>query len=190
MVYLIHAPLAELAEIDRRVTTGGRDAEDSMTYMNLQSLELALKAGLDRHDLYQQGKLAKRPRPAPFYPEQISLLKKNEIDRGRCVECHLIGDYLAQEAELAGKLDRARVLYPSPDLKNIGIHLDVPRGLVIEKVEGAAEKAGMQAGDSVAAIDGADVLTFGDLQYRLGKTERIAGYDIRSTGWHCSRFSR
>jgi hypothetical protein len=153
---------------------GGRDAEDAMTYMNLQSLELALKAGLDRHELYRQGKLAKRPRPAPFYPEQIALLKKNEIDRGRCVECHLIGDYLAQEAELAGRLDRRRVLYPSPDLKKIGIHLDIPKGLVIEKAEGSAERAGMQAGDSIAAIDGVEVLTFGDLQYRFGKTDRNA----------------
>jgi serine protease Do len=156
---------------------GGRDAEDAMTYMNLQSIELALKAGLDRHELYKQdkqGKLAKQPRPAPFYPEQIALLKKHEIDRGRCVECHLIGDYLAQEADLAGKLDRPRMLYPSPDLKKIGIHLDVPKGLVIEKVEGAAEKAGMRAGDTVTAIDGADVLTFGDLQYRFGKTKRNA----------------
>jgi serine protease Do len=153
---------------------GGRDAEDAMTYMNLQSLELALRAGLDRDELYKQGKLAKRPRPAPFYPEQIALLKQNEIARGRCVECHLIGDYLAQEAELAGKLNRPRMLYPSPDLKKIGIHLDVPEGLVIEKVEGAAEKAGMQAGDSIAAIDGVDVLTFGDLQYRFGKADRTA----------------
>jgi serine protease Do len=153
---------------------GGRDAEDAMTYMNLQSLELALRAGLERHELYRQGRLAKQARPAPFYPEQIALLKKNEIDRGRCVECHLIGDYLAQEAELAGKLNRPRMLYPAPDLKQIGIQLDVPKGLLIEKVEGAAEKAGTQAGDSIVAIDGVEVLTFGDLQYRFGKTERAA----------------
>jgi len=153
---------------------GGRDAEDAMTYLNLQSLELALKAGLDRHELYRQGKLAKQPRLAPFYPEQIALLKKNEIDRGRCVECHLIGDYLAQEAELAGRLDRPKMLYPSPDLKKLGIHLDVPSGLVIDKVEGAAEKAGLHAGDSIIAIDGVEVLTFGDLQYRFGKADRNA----------------
>jgi hypothetical protein len=93
-----------------------------MTYLNLQSLELALRAGLGRHELYKQGKLAKQPRPAPLYPEQIALLKRNEIDRGRCVECHMIGDYQAQEAELAGKLDRPSMLHPSPDLKTIGIH--------------------------------------------------------------------
>ena len=153
---------------------GGRDAEDSMTYLNLESLELALRAGLDRHELYKQGKLAKEPRSAPFYPEQIALLKKNEINRGRCVECHLIADYQAQEAEQASKLDRPRMLYPSPDLKTIGIHLDVPKGLVIKKAEGAAAKAGMQSGDTITEIGGANVLTFGDLQYRYGKTARNA----------------
>jgi hypothetical protein len=153
---------------------GGRDAEDAMTYLNLESLELALRAGLDRHELYKQGKLAKQPRPAPFYPEQITLLKRNEIDRRRCVECHMIADYQAQEAELADKLDRPRMLYPSPDLKTIGIHLDVPKGLVIKKAEGEAAKAGMRAGDTITEIGGANVLTFGDLQYRYGKTDRNA----------------
>jgi serine protease Do len=153
---------------------GGRDAEDAMTYLNLESLELALRAGLDRHELYKQGKLAKQPRPAPLYPEQITLLKRNEIDRLRCVECHMIADYQAQEAEQAGKLDRPRMLYPSPDLKTIGIHLDVPKGLVIKKAEGEAAKAGMRAGDTITEIGGANVLTFGDLQYRYGKTDRNA----------------
>ncbi len=153
---------------------GGRDAEDAMTYLNMQSLELALQAGLDLHELYKQGKLAKQPRPAPFYPERIALLKRNEIDRRRCVECHMIADYQAQEAELAGKLDRSKMLYPSPDLKTIGIHLDVPKGLVIKKAEGAAAKAGMQTGDTITEIGGANVLTFGDLQYRYGKTDRNA----------------
>lgn len=153
---------------------GGRDAEDAMAYLNLQSLELALRAGLDRHELYKQGKLAKQPRPAPFYPEQVALLKRNEIDRGRCVECHMIADYQTQEAERAGKIDRPSMLYPSPDLKTIGIHLDAPKGLVIEKAEGAAAKAGMQTGDTITEIGGVNVLTFGDLQYRYGKTDRNA----------------
>jgi PDZ domain len=153
---------------------GGRDAEDAMTYLNLQSLELALQAGLDRHELYKQGKLAKQPRPAPLYPEQITLLKRYEIDRRRCVECHMIADYQAQQAEQAGKLDRPRMLHPSPDLKTIGIHLDVPKGLVIKKAEGAAAKAGMQTGDTITEIGGVNVLTFGDLQYGYGKTDRNA----------------
>ena len=59
-------------------------------------------------------------------------------------------------------------------MKTIGIHLDVPKGLVIEKAEGAAAKAGMQTGDKITEFGGANVLTFGDLQYRYGKTDRNA----------------
>src|SRR5262245_65177873 len=86
----------------------------------------------------------------------------------------MIADYQAQEAERAGKLDRPKMLYPSPDLKTIGIRLDVPKGLVIKMSEGAAAKAGMQTGDTITEIGGANVLTFGDLQYRYGKTDRNA----------------
>ncbi|HJZ80763.1 MAG TPA: PDZ domain-containing protein, partial [Pyrinomonadaceae bacterium] len=42
------------------------------------------------------------------------------------------------------------------------------------KAEGAAAKAGMQTGDTITEIGGANVLTFGDLQYRYGKTDRNA----------------
>jgi len=45
---------------------------------------------------------------------------------------------------------------------------------VIKKAEGAAAKAGMQTGDTITEIGGANVLTFGDLQYRYGKTDRNA----------------
>src|SRR5262245_56738870 len=153
---------------------GGSDAADAITYLNLESFELALRAGLDRHELYKQDISAKPASPARFSPAQCSLLNCNEIERGRCVECDMIADYHAQEAELAGKLDRPRMLHPSPDLKTIGIHLDVPKGLVIKKAEGAAAKAGMRAGDTITEIGGANVLTFGDLQYRYGKTDRNA----------------
>jgi hypothetical protein len=38
----------------------------------------------------------------------------------------LIGDYLAQDLEKAGALNKIKTLWPSPDLKTLGIHLDVP----------------------------------------------------------------
>lgn len=153
---------------------GGRDAEDAGTYHNLDSLTLALQAGLQQHELYKAGKLPKQPRPVPLYPQDIVSLKREVIDRNRCVECHLIGDYKAQDDELAGTLDKRRTMYPSPDVKTLGLHLDVPKGLVVGKVEGAAAQAGMQAGDLITAFNQTRVFTFGDLQYRYGKLERDA----------------
>jgi len=153
---------------------GGRDAEDSNTYLDLSSIELALEAGLRQHELHKTGNLLQQVRPAAFFPEQIVSLKKQVIDRDRCVECHLIGDYLAQDQEKAGTLDKRRVLYPSPDLKRLGIFLDIPKGLVVGKAEGAAAGAGLQPGDQIRSFENKPVLTFGDLQYHWGKLDRDA----------------
>lgn len=153
---------------------GGRDADDATTYLDLQSLELALKEGLRQHALYEAGKLMRQVRPNAFFPEQIESLKKNVIERNRCVECHLIGDYLAQDLDKAGKLDRRQMLYPSPDLKRLGIFLDIPKGLVIGRTTGDAAEAGLQAGDVIREFEDKSVLTFADLQYRWGKLDRDA----------------
>jgi serine protease Do len=153
---------------------GGRDAEDGGTYLNLESIELALKGGLEQHAVFKSGKLPKQPRPAPMFPQQIASLKREVIERNRCVECHLIGDYLAQDQEKAGTLDKIKTLYPSPDLKTIGIHLDIPKGLVVGRAEGAAAAAGVKPGDLITAFNRTPVLTFGDLQHRYGKLDRGA----------------
>lgn len=151
---------------------GGRDAEDASTYHHLDSLTLALQSGLQQHALYNAGKLPKQPRPVPLYPQEIVSLKREVIDRNRCVECHLIGDYKAQDEESAGTLNKRRTMFPSPELKLLGIHLDVPKGLVVGKTEGAAIEAGIQAGDLITIFNQTPVLTFGDLQYHYGKLER------------------
>jgi len=153
---------------------GGRDAEDAGTYLDLSSIELAMRRGLEQHELFKASKLPKQPRPTPMFPQEIVSLKREIIDRNRCVECHLIGDYLAQDQEKAGALDKIKTLWPSPDLKTLGIHLDVPKGLVVGKTEGAAARAGMRAGDLITAFNQTPVLTFGDLQYRYGKLSRNA----------------
>ena len=153
---------------------GGRDADSPETYLNLDSLELALRLGLEQHEKYRKGELPKLPRPEPFYPRDIPLLKRVVIDAGRCVECHLIADYDLQGRELDGTLNKLEDMFVYPDIKTMGIHLDVPKGLVVGKVEGAVADAGMEAGDVITAVSGTPVLTFGDLQYRYNKTPRDA----------------
>ncbi len=151
---------------------GGRDATSPDAYLSLNSLEIALKLGLERHELYKQGKLEKQARPAPFFPTDIPLLKKKVLRRGRCVECHLIADYQTQELELAGKLNKLEDMYVSPDIKTIGIHLEIPKGLVVKEARSAAKAAGMKPFDLIVGINGTPVLTFGDLQYFYNKVVR------------------
>lgn len=132
---------------------GGRDALSADSYLDLDSFALALEAGLAEHERWQAGALPVRARPTTLFPREMERLREVELDRGRCVECHMIGDYAAVDKELAGTLDKPRDMFRSPDVRDIGIHLDVPRGLVVERADGAAREAGLRAGDRVKRLD-------------------------------------
>jgi len=67
-----------------------------------------------------------------------------------------------------------RTMFRYPDIRNIGIHLDVPRGLVLERATGAAAAAGLRSGDKIASVNGVSVFTFGDLQFEFDKIARDA----------------
>jgi hypothetical protein len=153
---------------------GGRDSQSADTYLNLSSLELAAKQGLELHRQYEQGSLKKVERPKPLFPREIPLLVERTFARNQCVECHLIGDFQNLQREQEGKLDKLTNLYRSPDIKTLGIFLDVPKGLLVKEVRGPAEAAGMKPGDTIAKLNGTPVWSFGDLQYYYDKVNRTA----------------
>ena len=104
----------------------------------------------------------------------MPLLVERTFARRQCVECHLIGDFQNIQREHDGVLDKLTHLYRSPDIKTIGISLDVPNGLVVKEATGAVAAAGMKAGDRIAGWNGVPVWTFGDVQYRYDKVDRRA----------------
>src|SRR5437660_402568 len=126
---------------------GGRDSASPDTYLNLESMERALTEGLAIHRRVSTGELKLPPRPAALFPRQIPLLVKRTIAQRACVECHLIGDFQNIQREQEGTLDKLTHLYRSPDIKTIGIDLDVPKGLVVKDARGPAAAAGMKPGD-------------------------------------------
>ena len=153
---------------------GGRDAQGADTYLNMSSLELALQQGLELHRRYQQGELPKTERPQPLFPREIPLLVERTIGRNSCVECHLIADFQNIQREQEGKFDRLTHMYRSPDLRTLGLHLEVPKGLVVKDAQGAVQAAGLKPGDRITEWNGTPVWTFGDLQYRYDKVDRSA----------------
>lgn len=153
---------------------GGRDSRSPDSYLNLDSLALAASKGLELHELYKKGQLAKVERPKPDSPRNYPMLVERTFKQGACVECHLIGDYQNLHREKDGTLDKLLHLYRSPDLRTIGIELDVPKGLVVKAAEGAAQAAGMLPGDRVSRWEGDIVWTFADVQHRYGKVPRDA----------------
>ncbi len=153
---------------------GGRDASSPDAYLNLDSFELALEAGLRQHRRYRSNQLPRLRRPEPLYPENIPLLDEEVLSLGRCVECHLIADYQLLEREFNGTLNKLQDMFVYPDIRTIGIHLDVPKGLVVGKATGAVAAAGLRPGDLIVALNDASVLTFGDLQHLYNKVPRDA----------------
>ena len=153
---------------------GGRDAASADSYLDLDSFALALRAGLEEHERWSAGALPARPRPPPFFASDLQRLREQQLQRGRCVECHMIGDYRAAERERQGTLDKRREMFRSPDIRDLGIHLDVPRGLAVERAEGAALAGGLLPGDVIVKFAGKRVLTFGDLLYVYDGLDRDA----------------
>ena len=153
---------------------GGRDSQSPDTYNSLDSLRIALEQGLVLHQKYLRGELPKQERPKSLFPREMPLLVERTFARRRCVECHLIGDFQNIQRERDGVLDKLTHLYRSPDIKTIGISLDVPKGLVVKEASGAVAAAGMKPGDRIAAWNGVPVWTFGDVQYQYDKVNRRA----------------
>lgn len=153
---------------------GGRDGRSPDSYLSLDSLALAAEKGLELHRQYQAGTLAKAVRPKPDSPRNYPMLVERTFKSNACVECHLIGDFQNLHREKDGKLDKLVHLFRSPDIRTLGIELDVPKGLILKQSSGAAEKAGLRAGDRIARWEGDTVWTFGDLQHRYDKVARTA----------------
>jgi hypothetical protein len=153
---------------------GGRESQSPDTYNSLDSLRIALEQGLALHRKYLQGGLPGQARPKSLFPREMPLLVERTFAQRQCVECHLIGDFQNIQRERDGMLDKLTQLYRSPDIKTIGISLDVPQGLVVQEATGAVAAAGMKPGDRIAAWNGVPVWTFGDVQYRYDKVDRRA----------------
>ena len=156
---------------------GGRDPRSADSYLDLDSLALALEAGLEQHQRWKRGELPKTERPEPRFPRDIETLRNAEMKDGRvtgrrCIECHMISDYEVVAKEAAGTLDKPRDMFRSPDIREIGIHLDVPKGLVVDNAAGAAAAGGMLAGDIIVEIENVPVLTFGDFLHVYDQLDR------------------
>src|SRR5204863_2755160 len=151
---------------------GGRDAASPDTYLNLNSLEVAARQGLDLHRRSEGGELKPVERPATLFPRQMPLLVQRTFAQRQCVECHLIGDFQNIQREEDGTLDKLTHLYRSPDINTLGIELDVPKGLVVKEARGAAQAAGMKPGDRIAGLYGTPVWTFADFQYAYDNVNR------------------
>ena len=153
---------------------GGRDSESASSYLNLESLELALTQGLKIHQAPKRKTLPKPTKPKAKFPRQIPGLNENVVQQNRCVECHHIAHFETQFAEKNNTLNKLSAMFRNPNIKTLGIYLDIPKGLRVEKSNGPAKIASLAEGDLITRINNHDVTTFADLQYYLDKVDRSA----------------
>ncbi len=153
---------------------GGENSSKNATrpldeYLSTPSFELALQLGLRQHKLYQQGKLPKQPRPPARFPRDVRSIKVNYIDKGKCFHCHFPRHYGWGDLDALGQFDKSKEVWTFPELTKIGIHVDVDKGVVLKKTQGAVREAGMKPGDKILAVNDQPVLTYGDLHHRYHK---------------------
>ena len=146
---------------------GGRDDESAETFLNEDSLHIALERGLEMHEQYNKGELEKTERPAAKFPRDYPEIAKDEIKKGKCVHCHHIGQARTLLLQSQDKLDKQKDLWVYPDIKRLGIELDPKKGLEVENTDGAAKKAGIKKRDEVIKLEGKPVRTYGDMQQLL-----------------------
>ena len=120
---------------------GGRDDESAETFLNAESLEIALERGLEQHEKQKAADAPKPKRPDPFFPRDYPDIKNDEIAKGKCVHCHHLGQAKTKMLQSQGKLDRMKDMWIYPDIKRLGLQIDPEKGLEIDGVEGVAKDA-------------------------------------------------
>lgn len=149
--------------------------------VSIEGLTKALDAGLKLHSNYPRNKsyFAGKHGDKPLFasPEKFPSLKDKYTDTlnyegdvvKSCIHCHQIGD--AQKAVFRdrGKAIPDEYLFPYPHPKAIGMIIDPSEMNTLKEVAkgSIADKAGLQAGDRVFALNGQVILSIADIQWVL-----------------------
>lgn len=168
--------------------------------VSIEGLTKALDAGLKLHANYPRnkayfvGKHGEKPLFAS--PEKFPSLKDKYTDTlnyegdvvKSCIHCHQIGDAQKTFFRDRGKAIPDEYLFPYPHPKAIGMIIDPSEMNTLKEVasDSIAEKAGLQAGDRVFALNGQVILSIADIQWVLhhAKDQDIVQADIVRDGQH------
>lgn len=164
----------DLAVIGRYGTRAGTQA-NSDTWLSTAGFTKAAERALDLFKAYPGNKaeLAAKTGPKAEYASATSIPGLTDRPpvatvRQNCVHCHMLKEHALRAKWEAGKLTKDDLyLFPMP--QSIGLTLDKDDGLLVKSVAAGspAEKAGLQAGDQLAAIGTQPLISIADVQWVL-----------------------
>jgi hypothetical protein len=170
---------------------GTRSVAGAMAHNSIESLKAAMKRALDLHDDYPAnqaslaGKRGEEPRwktalSIPALRRQFAKKLMQPTGKGNCIHCHNIHNGWIDTAYDEGNFDKQSIwIYPLPD--NVGMPIDVDTGVVVERVikDSFADKAGIEAGDVIGAMNGQPILSQADMQWVLHHLPNVATLEIQ-----------
>jgi hypothetical protein len=166
--------------------------------VSLEGFAKALAGALELHRDYPANKAALEgklgPASDPKVPEEFATLRgkyKSTIDyEGKvvqsCIHCHQVGEAVRAVHRLKGQPIPARVLYPYPNPKILGLVFDPKEKAVLTSVSAGstAERDGFRAADEIVTLGGQPILSIADVQWLLhnaGETGSIPA-EVRRGG--------
>jgi predicted metalloprotease with PDZ domain len=158
-----------------RYGTRNASGPGSDSILSAAAFAKAAKRALDLHQAYpaNQKQLAAKSGPEPEYevPTQVPGLTEKPAAanvRQECIHCHMVKEFALRAKWETGKLT-AGDLYVYPMPQRIGLTMDQNDDLKVAAVgEGsAADEAGIEAGDSLLALDGQPLVSMADMQWVL-----------------------
>jgi hypothetical protein len=149
--------------------------------VSIEGLAQALRGGLELHAQYPKDRealTAKRgPKPEFPSPEKYPSLRDKygpQLDYtgkvvASCIHCHQIGDAQRQVYRDRHEPLPAKLLFPYPHPKAIGLILDPKEKASVQRVEedSPAARAGFRPGDEIVSLEGQPLLSLADVQWVL-----------------------
>lgn len=157
--------------------------------VSLEGMAKALQAALELHKNYPANKdslAGKRGKPLEFAsPEKYPSLKekyrevwdhKQNAVRS-CIHCHQIGDARRNYYRRSNKPIPARLLFPYPHPKVVGLKLDAEEMATVSEVfpNSPAEAAGFQPGDQIQSLNSQPLVSIADVQWVLDGVDPAGG---------------
>ncbi len=142
---------------------GTRKEQNGETSVSLAGLKETMRKVLEIHK-----KEFMKPAPPwkPMTMQDLPSYRKDPQSPKGCAHCHHAWTYTRKNEMELGQWKKEK-LFVYPLAENLGITLDLDQNTVVKNAAGSGQKAGVQPGDQIKAVNGQRVVTPADISWIL-----------------------